>query len=305
MNEITIAPGLRLQAPSLGILDAMIDRTEFSASTKRKYKSALTRYVEAGGSLLDADALATYAVGLSMASRAQLKAAVGLWVKQAIIFLKSQATPENEAATQAAIWRLEALQTSIKVKKGSGTKVHIWLTLLEQEKLLAVDTSTRKGQRDNVVLRLLLGAGLRRSEAAGVTFTAVKLMGKMPVLEVMGKGKKQRIIPIGSRLANLLSEWRNLVGDGTILRSVNQREEIGNSLSDVSIFRIVRQYGRAIDKPQLAPHDLRRTFAENLRRNGADIATISTLLGHESVETTMRYLNVNVDLSVVGADFLP
>ncbi len=156
-----------------------------------------------------------------------------------------------------------------------------------------------------MVLRLLLGAGLRRSEAAAVTFTAVKQMGAMPVLEVMGKGKKQRIIPIGSRLENLLQQWRDRVGDGTILRSVNQRQEIGNSLSDVSIFRIVRGYGRSIGKPQLAPHDLRRTFAENLRRNGADIATISTLLGHESVETTMRYLNVNVDLSVVGADYLP
>ncbi len=119
------------------------------------------------------------------------------------------------------------------------------------------------------------------------------------------KGKKQRIIPIGSRLAGLLDDWHNVVGNGFILRSVNQRHEIGDSLSDVSVFRIVRGHGRGIDKPELAPHDVRRSFAENLRQNRVDLPTISNLLGHELVETTMRYLNADVDLSVVAADFMP
>ena len=67
----------------------------------------------------------------------------------------------------------------------------------------------------------------------------------------------------------------------------------------------MNQYGRQIEKPTLAPHDLRRTFAENVRRNGVDLATISKLLGHESIETTMRYLNHRVDTAVVPADYLP
>ena len=162
-----------------------------------------------------------------------------------------------------------------------------------------------KGRRDNVLLRLLLGAGLRRTEAAELRFEHVKKMGDMPVLEVTGKGKKQRIIAVGARLAGLLGDWHDLAGDGFVLRSVNQRGEVGESLSDVSVFRIVRGHGRSIGKPELAPHDMRRSFAENLRKNRVDLPTISNLLGHESVEATMRYLNADVDLSVVAADFMP
>jgi site-specific recombinase XerD len=87
-------------------------------------------------------------------------------------------------------------------------------------------------------------------------------------------------------------------------RQISQRcTETG--INPSSIFRIVRRYGRAIGKPKLAPHDMRRTFAENLQRNGHDVVTINSLLGHESIETTRRYLNVDVDLTAVGADLLP
>lgn len=286
---------------------AVIAESGLADETIRKYSSSLVGFLDTGDSITDAHALAHYASKLSSESaRRHLKAAVSLWSRETEKSLKAQVTPQTTQETQAAIWRLEALRDAIQVNPVKGEGVHIWLTLLEQEKLLtAVDTTTTKGKRDNVLLRLLLGAGLRRTEAAELKFEHIKMMGDMPVLEVTGKGKKQRIIAVGARLAGLLGDWHDLVDDGFILRSVNQRGEIGDSLSDVSVFRIVRGYGRVIGKPELAPHDIRRSFAENLRRNRADLPTISNLLGHESVETTMRYLNADVDLSVVAADFMP
>ncbi|HSH04969.1 MAG TPA: tyrosine-type recombinase/integrase [Anaerolineae bacterium] len=286
---------------------AVIADSGLADDTIRKYSSAMARFLDDGHSITDAHILSRYASKLpSESARRHLKAAVSLWSREVEKQLKAVVTPATTQATQAAIWRLEALRDAIQVNPVKGEGAHIWLTLLEQEKLLAaVDTSTIKGQRDNVLLRLLLGVGLRRTEATQLKFDMIITMGEMPVVHFKGKGNKKRIVPIGQRLAGLLDAWRELAGDGFVLRSVNQKGEIGDSLSDVSIFRIVRGYGRAIGKPDLAPHDIRRSFAENLRRNRIDLATISRLLGHESVETTMRYLNADVDLSVVAADFIP
>lgn len=315
MNElITSTATLTLEAPSQAILFALIEQSSLAMTTQRKYKAAIERYLNQGHALTDTTALADYAATLSPSSRAHLKAAVNLWVRQAIVFVKAQATPETVDETQATIWRLESLTSVIKSEAAKGEAAHIWLTLLEQEKLLHLaNIQTNIGQRNNVLLRLLLGVGLRRSEAAALSFDNIKMLGSTQVLDIKGKGKRQRVIPIGQRLGQLLAAWQTTAcpervegaGAGLILRSVGRGGEIGQSLTDVSIFRIVRRLGEQIGRPELAPHDLRRTFAENLRRDGVDIVTISTLLGHESVETTMRYLNLQVDLSVVGADLLP
>ena len=213
-------------------------------TTQRVYKAAIERYLNHGHSLTDTAALATYAADLSPSAQSHLRAAVNLWVKQAIVFAKAQATPETVDETQALIWRLESLTTVIKTEAAKGEKAHIWLTLLEQEKLLnLVDGETTIGQRDNVLLRLLLGAGLRRAEAAALTFEEVVVMGETTVLDIQGKGKRKRVIPIGQRLGLLLQRWGESVGDGLVLRSVKRGGEVGASLSDVSIFRRVRELG--------------------------------------------------------------
>lgn len=287
-----------------------IQKTDLRPSTKRKYAEALVSFFDAGHAITDAAGLETYAAQLnSTTARRHLQAAVSKWTTAVRQQLRNVATSQNLATVQATMYRLDGLQNAITVKGVKGDRVHIWLTAVEQAHLLElVDTAVLSGQRDNVLLRLMLGTGLRRNEAAAVKFEHIKQMGNMPVLEILGKGQKRRIVPLGNKLASLLNNWRKTVNGtaaGFVLRSVAQSGDVGSSLSDVSIFRIVRKYGRLMNKPQLAPHDLRRTFAENLRRNGVDIVTISELLGHESIETTRRYLNVNVDLTAVGGDFLP
>jgi integrase len=285
----------------------MIDQADLADSTRHKYKSALTRYVDAGYTLTDPASLRIYAGTLTASEKSKFKAALGVWIRQTKTHYKGMATPANVHEVQAILWRLDAIKQAVKVKAIKGETAHIWLTLTQQEKLLNAipQNAGNIGARDNVLLRVMLGAGLRRSEATAVKFSDIKPMGDMPVFEIQGKGKKRRIVPIGQQLHAVLLQWHAIAGDGFILRSIDQRGAVTDSISDVSVFRIVRKYGQAIGKPELAPHDLRRTFAENIRRAKVDIATISTLLGHESVQTTMRYLNVAVDLSVVPADLLP
>ena len=68
---------------------------------------------------------------------------------------------------------------------------------------------------------------------------------------------------------------------------------------------MARKYGKAIGKPELAPHDLRRTYAQIAYEAGVPITRISRLLGHESIETTQRYLNLELDLETTASDFVP
>ncbi len=288
----------------------MIDgNPKLADSTKLQYKKALTNAIAAGVNLTDAASLATYAGELSKSSRAFLKAAIRLWSKHIVIQAKSQATPENIAAIQATEARFEALNETIKVEASKGQKAHTWLTQAEVKRLVgSCNTRTVIGKRDRVVLGLLVAAGLRREELANLKFDDVVLQpmgGKMrTVLNVRGKGAKDRVVPINDKLAAALDEWRIIAGDGYIARSISKGGAIGDSISAVGIFHIARNAGDAIGK-ELAPHDLRRTYAQLGYEAGVPITQISKLLGHSSVATTQRYLNLDLDLETTISDFIP
>lgn len=290
---------------------AMIDSNpKLADSTKMQYKKALTNALAAGVSLTDAGSLATYATDLSKSSRSFLKAAIRLWSKHVVIQAKSQATPENIAAVQATEARFEALNESIKVEASKGQKAHTWLTQAEVKRLVgSCNTKTAIGKRDRVILGLLVGAGLRREELAQLTFDDVILQpvaGKMrTVLNVRGKGAKDRVVPISDAIAAALDEWRIIAGPGYIARNVTKGGAIGDSISAVGIFHIARNAGDVIGYPDLAPHDLRRTYAQLGYEAGIPITQISKLLGHSSVATTQRYLNLDLNLETTISDFIP
>ena len=104
----------------------------------------------------------------------------------------------------------------------------------------------------------------------------------------------------------MIDTWSSAAGgQGLVLRSVGKGGAIGPGLSPVGLFNIVRKYGRLLDKPQLAPHDLRRTYAQIGYENGVPITQISKLLGHSSITTTQRYLNLDLDLETTISDFVP
>jgi integrase/recombinase XerD len=159
-------------------------------------------------------------------------------------------------------------------------------------------------------LGLLVGAGLRREEAANLRFEDVKLVPRddrfRTVLAIEGKGAKNRTVPISDALANAIDEWAGVVGnEGYVLRSLGMNQEPGESMTAVAIFNVVRKRGAMMGKDDLAPHDLRRTYAQIGFDEGVPITQLSVLLGHASVETTRRYLNLELDLEVTVSDFVP
>ena len=287
-----------------------IDRANLANSTKGKYKREIMRYLETGNRITDTHALGEYARGLSKSSRAFLKAAIRVvtegWAKD----LKASATPEDVQTVQAALYRLEAIQDTIKVKRVVGKKAHLWLAQKEVKVLMACcDPNELEGLRDWVVLGLLVGAGLRREELVNMRFGDLKMQGERYVLEVEGKGAKDRVVPIKVVLADRIQEWRHTmphVGDDRfIVRSLGMPKKLGDSMSAVDVFHLVRKYGDKISEPMLAPHDLRRTYAQLGYEAGIPLTQISSLLGYANLKTTQDYLNLDLDLETTISDFIP
>ena len=289
----------------------VIDRVPHLAeSTKAKYKRALACYLETGDCLTDADSLARHAAVLPDCGRAFLKSALRLLTEEMAVALKGQATPENLEQVQAALLRIEALQCAIRTSTPRGTKAHIWLSQREVKALLDTCSDSIVGQRDRLVLGLLVAAGLRREEAASLRFEDVgrQSLGDndRTVLAIKGKGAKDRAVPIADRLADAIGEWADVVGgEGHVARSLGMSRDPGRRISPQGIFRIVRKRGAKIGRANLAPHDLRRTYAQLGYEAGIPITQISKLLGHANLSTTQRYLNLDLDLETTISDFIP
>jgi len=294
---------------------AIISQASLADSTKVKYGRALMAYLDDGQrNIGDYDTLVSYSQDLSKSGRGFLKAAVKLVTDGLVQKAKASATPDNLAATQAGILRIEAIQGAIKVEKSDGKKSHTWLSQAQVKKLVAACGDGIVGQRDRVVIGLLVGAGLRRQEAANLRFEHIKyepVKGKMrAVLNVKGKGGKWRRIPVSDKLADALDKWQAICGDGYICRALGRNQELGECLSTVGIFEIVRKVGKRIGFDGgkfdlLAAHDLRRTYAQLGHEAGVPITQLKELLGHESIETTMKYLNLALDLETTASDFIP
>lgn len=297
---------LAVISPATDDILSMIDcHPRLAPTTKAQYKKALRNYLATGNSLADSKALSVYAATISKSSKAFLKSAIRLWTEALKTEVQAQATPDNVLSVIATEKRLEAINKSIHVEQAKGEKAHFWLNQTEVRQLLNACTDDIYGQRDKVIVGLLVGAGLRREELASLKFEDVKKMGNRTVLEIVGKGSKSRVIPINEKLANLLEEWYKIAGDGYIARSLGMNRELGNNLSAVQIFRITRSYGEKISKPELAAHDLRRTYAQLGYEAGIPITQISKLLGHSSIATTQKYLNLSLDLATTISDFIP
>lgn len=304
---------LTTQAPD--VLQAIALCPRLAPSTKAQYHKALSNYLATGASLADAGALADYARDLPTSSKAFLKAAVRIVAERARAQMNACADPgaenaiELEARMSQADRRFTALQDAIEVKTPQGQKAHVWLSASEVRQLFATCDDSLKGQRDRVVLALLVGAGLRRAEACSLTFADIVLQPRgdrmRTVLQVCGKGNKNRVVPISDRMANLLDEWAKIAGDGRILRSLDQAGNLNSHLSSTAVFRIVRSHGAQISKPALSPHDLRRSYSQLGLDAGVPLTQISVLLGHASVQTTQKYLCMEIDLTTTISDFVP
>ena len=161
--------------------------------------------------------------------------------------------------------------------------------------LAAIDRSRSQGERDNAIVETLYACGLRVSELIGLRMRDI--YRKDEVLRIIGKGNKERVVPIYEKALKALDIYINEVRvhinpkkgfeDHVFL---NQR---GSSLSRVYIFKMISSLASLAGiKKKIGPHTIRHTFATHLIQNDADIRVIQVLLGHESITTTEIYTHL-------------
>jgi site-specific recombinase XerD len=203
---------------------------------------------------------------------------------------------------------LQAIE-NVKIK---GRKLGNWLSVEDATKILnQPDTSTPAGLRDRAILGLLLGAGLRRSEVVGLEMSHFeKRDGRWMLIGVKGKHGRTRNIPIPDWVKALVDQWteRAEIKSGIVVRPVSWSKKkfwIRDERMDTSsLFQIVKKYGKNIGRFQIAPHDLRRTFARLAYEGNAPIKQIQLALGHANQSTTETYVNAQQDLQIAPGDVL-
>lgn len=158
----------------------------------------------------------------------------------------------------------------------------------------AIGTDDRAGLRDSALLEFMYATGCRVSEAIGVDLSHVDLEDRVVV--VTGKGRKQRMIPIGRAAVEAIRRWlparHELSTSRTDALFLNLR---GARLTRQGVFGIVRKRAAAVGIPDSAvsPHVLRHSAATHMIEGGADLRTVQEMLGHANVSTTQIYTRVS------------
>ena len=156
----------------------------------------------------------------------------------------------------------------------------------------AVDESTWLGRRDRALLEVLYGCGLRVSEAVGLRVNCLYL--DEGCVRVIGKGDKERLVPIGEMASDALVAYlqeRPLEFSKAEFVFVNR---YGDALSRMSAFNTVKKTALLAGiRKEISPHTFRHSFATHLIENGADLRLVQEMLGHESVSTTEIYTHID------------
>ncbi len=189
--------------------------------------------------------------------------------------------------------------TNVRAPKKADT---LPKALTVQQVVAMLDTSALKddavGLRDTALLELLYATGARVTEAMNLTADDLDLDGEFPVVRLFGKGRKQRLVPLGSHARTAISAY--LVRSRPILaakgRGVPQLflNTRGNPMSRQSAWEVIDRAAKAarIDA-EVSPHTLRHSFATHLLEGGASIREVQELLGHSSVSTTQIYTRLS------------
>lgn len=172
-------------------------------------------------------------------------------------------------------------------------KLPLFLEEKEVANLLdAPQAESKIEKRDKAILELLYSSGIRVSELVGLNVEDVDFFGE--VLRVRGKGKKERLVPAGSKALNAIRDYLVFRGDGHgTSRGPLFLNKGKTRLTDRSVRRIVLKYAQRIAlNKNISPHVLRHTFATHMLDRGADLRSVQELLGHENLSTTQIYTHV-------------
>lgn len=172
------------------------------------------------------------------------------------------------------------------------------LTIEEVDNLLDIKLNTPFDYRNKAMLELMYSSGLRVSELVDLKLNNIDLDNGY--VRCLGKGKKERIIPIGEiaieYLKKYINEYRNSMKKGYYTENVFLNNH-GKNITRQGFFLIIKNIAKEknIDK-NITPHMLRHSFATHLLNNGANLRTIQEMLGHSSITTTQIYTNVSNDI---------
>ncbi|HEY2906282.1 MAG TPA: site-specific tyrosine recombinase XerD [Vicinamibacterales bacterium] len=250
----------------------------------------------------DLAALAEFAAGREMQPERLDRVALEAFVRQQ---MGRGLSPRSVARSVAAIrgfFRFLVLDR--RLERSPADDLHpprAWpalpkcLSLDEVDRLIAApDPATALGQRDRAMIELLYATGMRVSELIGVR--AADLHVAEHYLTCIGKGNKERLIPIGEQAAEWITRYQSdgrrtlLKGRSSARLFVNVR---GGPLSRVGFWKILSAYGRRVNLDRsVSPHMLRHSFATHLLDRGADLRAIQMMLGHADLSTTQIYTHV-------------
>jgi len=283
------------------IINMVLDAVQ-SERTRRDYRRALAAF------------LSWYQVegqqGLSKAT-----------VQAHVTYLRREGVPDSSINQRLSAIRLLALEAAdnglieesaaqaikrIPNIKRQGRKLGNWLTKAQAEQMInAPATETVKGLRDRAILAVMIGCGLRREEIVALDAEHLQQReGRWVVADLVGKHHRTRTVPMASWVKAIIDHWLAASGiaAGPLFPPIRRGGHIQEGrMTPQAVWNVVEQYSPI---PGIAPHDLRRTFAKLAHKAGAPIEQIQRSLGHASVQTTERYLGVDLDLHNAPSDLI-
>jgi integrase len=197
----------------------------------------------------------------------------------------------------------------VKGVRRIGVRLGNWLTPEQGRRLLECATpSSPRELRDQAMVAMLIGCGLRRAELLALQLASIQQREEHWVIaDLVGKGGHVRTVPIPTWVKSHVDAWTAAasIAHGPVFRAINKAGRVwGDGMSPKVLWDVVRAAAARAGIDKLAPHDLRRTCARLCHLAGGELDQIQFLLGHVSIQTTERYLVCKQKLRVAVNDRL-
>lgn len=319
VTTLSLVAGNNTGFQSINVTTAMMG---LALHTQRAYQRSIREYL-AEVNLIDKELIDLTCLDVAMAQASLGPAYLKVWLGKRKAAGRGKSTIEG--AKSAVVWLAQLLADAgcadyalpgglsrVKPPRAEvGQRKGTWLTLDEVRQLLRVVNSVsamRRNVRDVAMVTLMVTCGLRSGEIAAATWGDLSREGYNAVLKVHGKGSKLRIVKLPALTTDTIEAWRvrcPATGQcNPMFPTLRKRggEVVDAPLTTHALAGTIRRFARKAGMPNIAPHDLRRTFARGAYESGASLELIRQTLGHANVATTEKYINCRLELDRAATD---